>query len=70
MRIQRPADNLAAECIQDDGQVAKLLCQMQIRDIRHPELIEAVEHHTTGQIGNDAPGVARVGCHGHERGLA
>jgi hypothetical protein len=60
MCLQRPADDLAAECVQDDSQIAELLRQMQVDDIGHPELIEAVEHDTTDKIGNDAPAVLRV----------
>jgi len=43
---------------------------MQVRDIGHPQLIEAVQHDTAGKIGNDAPVVARVRCRWHKRGLA
>src|SRR6185437_14010167 len=70
MRIQCPADNLAAECVQDDSEITELLRQMQVRDIGHPELIEVVEHDTVGKIGNDTPVVVRVRRHRHERGLA
>jgi hypothetical protein len=70
MRFQRPADNLSAECVQDDGEIAELLRQMHVGDISHPELIEAGEHYTAGKIGNDAPVVTRVRCCRHKRGLA
>ena len=69
MRIQCPADNLAAECVQDDSEITELLRQMQVRDIGHPELIEVVEHDTVGKIGNDTPVVVRVRRH-RQRGLA
>jgi hypothetical protein len=59
-----------AECVQENGKIAELLGQMQVPGIRHPELIGAVEHYASGRIGNDTPAVVRVGCHGHERGLA
>ena len=39
MLLQRPADNLAAECIEDDSEMAELLRQMQV-DIGDPELIK------------------------------
>jgi hypothetical protein len=58
---------IVAECVQENGKIAELLGQMQVRGIRHPELIGAVEHHAAGQIGNDTPAVARVGRHEHVR---
>ena len=70
MRIQRPADNLSAECVEDDREITELLRQMQVRDIGHPELIKAVQHYPVRKIGNDAPVVARVRRRWHKRGLA
>jgi hypothetical protein len=52
---QRPAEYLAAECVQDDSEVAELLRQMHADGVSHPELIEVGEHYTTGKTGNDAP---------------
>src|SRR5215475_12487028 len=49
MRFQRPADNLATECVQDDSEIAELLRQMHVGDISHPELIEAGEQYTAGK---------------------
>jgi hypothetical protein len=70
MRFQRPADNLAAECVQDDSEMAELLRQMKARDISHLELIEAGEHDAASEIGNDTPGVPRVRRRRHKRRLA
>ena len=70
MRLQRPANNLAAECVQDDSEIAELLRQMHVGDVSHPELIEAGEHYTAGKIGNDAPAVTRVRRCRHKRGPA
>src|SRR5215469_1043007 len=70
MLLQRPADNLAAECIEDDSEIAELLRQMQVGDIGDPELIKTAEHDTADQIGNDAPAVPRVRRRWHKRDVA
>jgi Putative metallopeptidase len=50
-RFQRPADNLAAECVQDDSEIAELLRQMHVGDVSHPELIEAGEQEVAYEAG-------------------
>jgi len=60
MPLQGPADAAAAESIQDHRQVDKLVRELDVRDIGHPQLIEARQHHLGSEIRVDGQRMARI----------
>jgi len=50
--VYRPADDTAAEGVDDDGEEGELLAQPQVGDVRYPELIETRHLHAPREIGD------------------
>ena len=57
--VQGPADDAAAEGIEDNGKKDELLVQPDIGDVGHPELIETGRHHAARQVRHHAPSVTQ-----------
>jgi len=47
---QRPAHHAPRECVQNHGQIHKLLGQANVNQIGYPELIDATQLQACGQI--------------------
>ncbi len=45
MRRPTPSRHAAVEGIQHDGEVGELLEQADVGDVRHPEMVDAAQHH-------------------------
>jgi hypothetical protein len=59
--VQRPTDDAARVSVQNDGQEHELVTQPDVGDVRHPQLIGAVQDHVSRQIGADLTPVVGVG---------
>ncbi len=59
--VQRPADDPAGVGVQHNRQINELLAQPDIGDVSYPELVDAGQLHTRGQVQMDAQLVAGVG---------
>jgi len=70
MIIERPADHLAAERIEDDGEIDEGFSEPHVGDVGHPDLIDPGRHQVPDQIGHDRIVVAAVGRARHERPAA
>src|SRR5258707_15653800 len=61
MSRQRPADDTAAERVQDNSQVHELRGQPYIRDVRSPELVGTLWNEILGQVWINPEVAVRIG---------
>ena len=66
-RRQCPADHLAAERVEDHRQIDERFGEMDVGDVRHPQLIKPRELHPPCQVRHHTPAMPAIGRHRHER---